>query len=192
MTTTEVWIVVAMAALVVLAVAVFAMRRSRGRHERLRQRFGPEYDRALQEYGDTARAERELAARAQRVQRFHVRELDEADREYFAASWRRVQTRFVDDPSEAVQEADVLIKAVMVARGYPIEDFEQRVADLSVDYSEWVQHYRAARALADANRLGRADTEEMRQAFVHYRALFAELLEAPHSDRPRSFEEARI
>lgn len=190
--TVEAGIVAALAAMVAIAVAAFAVHRARSRHERLRRRFGPEYERALQDYGDKAQAERELAARAERVRRFHVRELDASDREYFAASWRRVQTHFVDDPSAAVQEADVLIKAVMAARGYPIEDFEQRVADLSVDYSDWVQHYRAARTLADANRVGRADTEEMRQAFVHYRALFAELLETPHSDPARRFEEARL
>src|SRR5689334_21508021 len=148
MTTTAVWFIVALAFLIAIAVALFALRASRQRrHERLRQRFGPEYEHALEKYGNTVRAERELAASAQRVQRFHVRDLDEADREHFSDSWRRVQTRFVDDPVGAAHEAEVLINAVMVARGYPVEDFKQQVADLSVDHADVVQHYRAARAL---------------------------------------------
>jgi hypothetical protein len=193
MTTTAEWLIVALALLLAVVIGLLAFRASRQRrHERLRQRFGPEYEHALEEYGNPERAERELAARAQRVHRFHVRELDEADREHFSDSWRRVQAHFVDDPSAAAQEADVLIKAVMAARGYPVEDFNQRVADLSVDHADVVQHYRAARALSEANNAGRADTEELRQAFVHYRALFAELLEAaPHSE-DRSFQEARL
>jgi hypothetical protein len=191
MTTTEIGLIVALVILAAVAIAMVAASMSRGRHVKLKRRFGPEYERALEEYGDSARAEHELEARAKRVRSFRIRELSEADRQHYADGWRTVQTRFVDEPSSAVHEADALIKAVMVARGYPIEDFNQRVADLSVDHADLVQHYRAARALADANREGRADTEELRQAFVHYRALFAELLEAPHVEH-RPLREARL
>lgn len=177
MTETELAIGVGVvAALVVLIalVANFARRRPRGKE--LRQRFGPEYDRAVQEYGSEKRAERELADRAKRVQKLHIRELPEPERLQFLSSWQQVQALFVDQPSAAVSDADELIKVVMRARGYPVEDFDQRVADLSVDHASVVQHYRAARILATANHEGRANTEELRQAIVHYRALFAALL----------------
>jgi hypothetical protein len=125
------------------------------------------------------------------MRNFRVRELPEADRIRYVSDWRRVQAQFVDDPSGAVRLADQLIKTVMLARGYAIDDFEQRVADLSVDHANVVQHYRAARVLADANREGRANTEELRQAFVHYRALFAELLQEP-SGQPVPLQEAHV
>jgi hypothetical protein len=173
-------------ALIVVAVLVFAgvvaLLRARSkshRHEALQQAFGPEYDRAVAEFGDRERAERELANRKKRVDRLHLRVLSSGDRNRFASEWRVAQERFVDDPSGAVRASDELIKDVMRSVGYPVEDFEQRVADLSVDHARVVQHYRAARVLADANREGRANTEELRQAFIHYRALFADLLEDP-------------
>jgi hypothetical protein len=178
----ETLILVGAVALVVVAVAVMAwlaVRSSRKRHVELRRRFGPEYERAVAEYGSEKRAERELARRENRVNRLHLQPLPEAKRVRFEGEWRAVQARFVDDPSGAVTAADELIKAVMKAHGYPIRDFEQRVKDLSVEHANVVQHYRAARVLSDANREGRADTEELRQAFVHYRALFADLLVEP-------------
>lgn len=175
----EALIGIVIVALVAAALVWLALRNGRKRREGLRQRFGPEYDRALEEYGSPARAERALASRAKRVQKFHVRELGDADRAQFTAAWQGVQTRFVDSPESAVHEADALIQQVMRARGYPIDDFETRVDDLSVDHPHVVQHYRAARALTDASHEGRTDTEELRQAFVHYRALFAELLGDP-------------
>jgi len=113
------------------------------------------------------------------VHHLRLRSLPEADRVQFSADWRNVQTRFVDDPSGAVHAADDLIKDVMRACGYSVDRFDQRVADLSVEHANVVQHYRSARELADANREGRTNTEELRQAFVHYRALFADLLEQP-------------
>jgi FtsZ-interacting cell division protein ZipA len=182
-TESQVLIVVVLAALALLVVAVLASRRSRSRKQRIRERFGPEYDRAIEQLGNERRAERELAARERRVQKLHINELDAAHRVQFASDWAHAQTRFVDDPSAAVREADELIKTVMRARGYPVEDFERRVEDLSVDHANVVDHYRAARVLAEANSEGRANTEELRQALVHYRALFADLLEEPQTER---------
>lgn len=175
------WLAVIVVALLVAGVVLALVRgRSKSqRHEALREAFGPEYDRALSEYGDQERAERELAQRQERVDRLRLRLLSTSERNRFAAEWREAQARFVDDPSDAVRASDELIKAVMRSLGYPVEDFEQRVADLSVDHASVVQHYRAARVLADANREGRANTEELRQAFIHYRALFADLLQEP-------------
>jgi hypothetical protein len=151
--------------------------RQRWQSARLREGFGPEYDHALAEYGDQKRAERELAARERRVQKLEIRLLTPDERDRFGEAWSRVQQRFVDDPQASVSEADRLVKSVMSTRGYPIDDFEQRVADLSVDHAGVVQHYRAARMLAQANAAGRSTTEDLRQAMVHYRALFADLLE---------------
>ena len=175
--TTQQLILIIVALVVLAAIVLFASRSSMGRRERLRRRFGPEYDRAIEQYGSAAKAERALMDRAKRFARFHVRHLSDADRTKFSTSWRTIQARFVDDPGGAVHEANELIKSVMHARGYPVEDFEQRVADLSVEHGSVVQHYRAARVLAEANRQGKATTEDLRQAFVHYRALFADLLE---------------
>jgi hypothetical protein len=181
-------------ALVFVAAAVAALlilQNSRKRHWVLQRRFGPEYERALTEYGTPDRADRALAARAKRVEKYRIRELEPEAQRRFSETWRQIQARFVDEPSRAVREADELIVAVMQTRGYPLEDFEQRVADLSVDHPDVVQHYRAARALADANREGRANTEELRQAFVHFRALFADLLELPAMPTPTAWQEAR-
>ena len=172
-------VVVVLILVAMLVMVVITTQNGRRRREKLRRQFGPEYDHAVQQFGSVAKAERELAARARRLQRIQLSELNEADRVHFGNSWAAVQTKFVDNPSEAVQEAHQLIKTVMQARGYPVEDFEHRVADLSVDHANVVQHYRAARELAHANREGRENTEELRQAFVHYRALFSDLLHKP-------------
>jgi len=180
--------VMALAAAIVIAL-ILSTRDTNRRRMQLKTRFGPEYERAVEEYGSEQLAERALLTRAKRVKKLHLRELGNETRVRHAYSWENVQRMFVDDPGRAVHEADDLIKTVMRARGYPVEDFEQRVADLSVDHPSVVQHYRAARALADANREGRANTEELRQAFVHYRALFADLLgEVPPQTR---YQEAR-
>jgi hypothetical protein len=159
------------------AIALAASRNGRKRREELRRRFGPEYDRAVEQYGSVRAAERELISRERHFKRLNLRELNEADRVHYANAWTDVQAKFVDDPAGAVSSANQLIKTVMQARGYPVEDFDHRVADLSVEHANVVQHYRAARVLAEANREGRANTEELRQAFVHYRALFADLLQ---------------
>jgi hypothetical protein len=181
MLTTTQWIVLfaGVALAVGAAIAFYNARSLRRRHAELRHRFGPEYDREVEQRGSVARAERELLAREKRIRKQHLHPLPEAERARFAEDWVHVQARFVDDPSGAVQSADELIKAVMTAQGYDIENFDQRVTDLSVDHAGVVQHYRAAHDLAEANRAGRADTEELRQAVVHYRALFDDLLEPP-------------
>jgi hypothetical protein len=184
-------IVVTVIVLVALLIMVIVARENtRRRREKLQRQFGPEYERAVQQHGSVIKAERELAARARRIARFHVRELNDADRVHFGNEWTAVQTKFVDDPAAAVSEANRLIKTLMQARGYPVEDFEHRVADLSVEHAHVVQHYRAARVLALANQEGRANTEELRQAFMHYRALFTELLAAPDIE-PQTLRHAR-
>ena len=182
--TTLTWVIVALAAVAIAVIAVIATRRrSQRRSAELRQHFGPEYDRAVAEHGNAGRAERELAARARRVERIEIRELNVADRARYQRTWTEIQARFVDDPALAVSEANELINRVMQARGYPTEHFEQRVADLSVDHPLVVQHYRAARALAAASGGTQINTEDLRQAMVHYRFLFADLLQDPPSLR---------
>lgn len=150
----------------------------RRRAERLRERFGPEYDAVVERYG-RRRALRELEARERRVSKLPLRSLAPEERMGFAQSWALVQQDFVDAPHHALQVAHELVRRTMLARGYPVDDFEQCVSDLSVDYGHIVHHYRAAHVLDQANRAGRADTEELRQALVHYRALFEELLGTP-------------
>jgi hypothetical protein len=147
------------------------------RTEELRKRFGPEYDRVINERGDARQAESELAARQKRVDRLDIQPIELAERERFIEAWRATQARFVDAPAEAIKDADRLVSEVMQARGYPVGDFEQRAADVSVDHPIVVENYRAARAIALANERGESGTEELRQAIVHYRALFEDLLE---------------
>ncbi|HWQ53082.1 MAG TPA: hypothetical protein VN442_05320 [Bryobacteraceae bacterium] len=164
----------------VLAVAGFVawqyMERSR-RSRRLRAHFGPEYDRLVSEHHDRHRAERELQMRAERVQRLEIRTLGREERERFIRAWRTQQERFVDDPKNAVVDADHLVNDVMRARGYPMADFEQRAADISVDYPHVVQNYRVARDIVGRFNRGEAGTEDLRKAMVCYRALFDELLD---------------
>ncbi len=170
-------IVVLAGLLIALAIAIVVMRkRSARRSAALRAHFGPEYDRALERHGDRAHAERELAARQRRVEKLDVHFLTDEQCDRFSAAWGEIQLRFVDDPSGAVQAADALVKDVMSARGYPMGNFEQRVADLSVEHAAVVDNYRAARTIACANAEGHAGTEELRRAMVHYRALFTDLL----------------
>jgi hypothetical protein len=179
------WTVVALAAAaIVLVAAIASRRRNRLRTAELRQRFGPEHDRAVEELGSRSRAERQLAARTRRVEHIRFRELNQADRSRFASTWTRIQAQFVDDPVGAVVAANELIKEVMRARGYPSDDFEQRVADLSVDHGGVIQHYRAARALSEPIANGPVHTEDLRQAVVHYRALVADLLQESGSSPP--------
>ena len=157
---------------------------SRRRRVNLRERFGPEYERTVQAVGP-ARADAVLGERAQRVSRFNLHKLTQDQADAFAREWRRIQSRFVDDPADAVAEADQLVTQVMTARGYPLEDFDQRADDLSVDHPVVVQNYRTARTLALRRQRGEAGTEEMRQAVVNYRALVDELLEVDARDAHR-------
>jgi hypothetical protein len=172
------WIVIVVAlALVALAVALWHVA-SRRRSDALQRRFGPEYDRAVQEHGKRGDAEEELSDRLRRRKELDIRALPDAARERHLGEWREVQAQFVDAPATAVANAQSLVTTVMAERGYPVEDFEQRVADVSVDHPHVVENYRAAHAIADRAAEGNADTEELRQAMKHYRALFDELLGA--------------
>ena len=177
---TTTWIILVVAALLVgAAVAWMIAHRRRSRH--LRARFGPEYDHAVQHNGSRGRAEKDLEAREARVRDLDIRPLTAADRERYAHRWQEVQARFVEDPLIAVAEADRLVDEVMRERGYPVGNFEQRAADISVDHPKVVEHYRAARAIAHRARQGKTTTEELRQAMVHYRVLFEDLLIEPHA-----------
>jgi hypothetical protein len=169
-----VWVVIA-AAVLVLVVGVW-MLAARRRRTQLRERFGPEYERLLAERGDRREAESELTGRQKRREEMDIRPLDPAARDNYAIAWREIQARFVDGPSVAVKDADGLVTEVMRDRGYPIEDFDQRSADISVDYPVVVENYRAAQAITLRNEEGRASTEDLRQAMVHYRSLFSSLL----------------
>jgi hypothetical protein len=147
------------------------------RSEQLRNRFGPEYDRVVEESRDRRKAETELEKREKRVERLHIRSLPANDLRRFTESWRTVQEQFIDDPKRAVTDADRLVGELMQARGYPVADFEQRAADVSVDHPRFVENYRAAHDIAARDRRGEASTEDLRQALVYYRGLFEELLE---------------
>lgn len=180
---TWVWIAIAAVVVAVLVIALIAWAVARRRRtKRLKQEFGPEYQRLASERGKSA-AESELESRQERADSFSLRLLlaDEAQR--FMASWSATQARFVDEPGGAVMEADRLVGEVMRARGYPVGDFEQRAADVSVEHPEVVANYRTAHAIAKSHGLGQATTEQLRQAMVHYRALFTELLETTPAQR---------
>src|SRR5580698_5778246 len=168
-------IVVAVVAIAATFIAVYRKRRS----QHLKQHFGAEYDRAVLERGNPAKAEMELINREKRVHSFTIKALPPATRDRFAEEWILIQSRFVDDPAVAVSEADSLVNRVMAARGYPMAEFEQRAADVSVTYPAVVQNYRAARAIVQRHGRGEAGTEDLRQAMVHYRSLFDELLGVP-------------
>jgi cytoskeletal protein RodZ len=170
-------------AVLVVVLAFFAARQRRSR--KLRDQFGPEYDRTVAEAGDRKQAEARLEERTARRQRLDIVPLDPADRERYVEAWRQTQARFVDEPAEATREADRLITAVMRQRGYPIDDFEQRAADISVDHPQVVDDYRVAQAIVVANERSEASTEDLRQALVHYRSLFEELLEVDRTDDDR-------
>ncbi len=179
----EALIAVLIAALIAAVAIVVWLGWRQRRTRQLRRQFGPEYERLVRETGDRGRAERELEARRERVESLRLVPLKEIDRARFADAWQKVQARFVDDPAGAIAQADSLIGEVMQARGYPPGDFETRAADLSVNYPDVVTNYRAAHQIALASGRGQASTEQMRQAMVHYRALFADLLETTTPER---------
>jgi hypothetical protein len=168
---------VVLLAVVVIAVAAYLQHR-KTRTAALRNRFGSEYDRAVLEHGSSRKAEVKLANRETRVEAMKIRDLGATERERFVAEWQTVQSRFVDHPKAAVTEADDLIAALLEARGYPKDSFEQRAADVSVTYPRVMENYRVANAIAV--RPGRADasTEELRTAMIQYRAIFDELVQA--------------
>jgi ABC-type nickel/cobalt efflux system permease component RcnA len=163
---------------VILAIAFAAwMFVQKQRTQKLRSQFGPEYDKAVGQHRDRSRAEAALEQRAKRVAQFHIRPLKNDERTRFAENWRKEQAMFVDDPRTAVAHADTLVQEVMKLRGYPVGDFEQNAADLSVDHPKVVTNYRAAHAIAVRDQAGEGSTEDLRQAMVSYRALFEELLD---------------
>lgn len=183
-------IIVVITAIVLLLVGgylgVVFSRRQRTR--RLKQKFGPEYERILNEVGDQKAVEEELEARIDHVKSLDIRTLPEKEAERFRYEWRATQAKFVDHPVVAIQEADRLIKEVMAAKGYPVDDFEQRAADISVGYPELVMNYRGMREITVRSEREEVNTEELRQAMVHARALFEELLGAEVSENKKEKE----
>jgi hypothetical protein len=169
--------------IVVVVVLVAVLLGQRRRTERLQQQFGPEYQRTVARTGDQRSAEADLAAREQRRRELNIIALEPAARDRYLEAWRVTQGTFVDDPAAATREADTLVAQVMRDRGYPVDDFEQRAADVSVDHPQVAENYRAAHAIHQANEQGLASTDDLRQAFVHYRSLFAQLLDVEGDDR---------
>jgi hypothetical protein len=170
------WALVAVGALVVVAVVISQAMKQR-RTRALQGRFGPEYDRTLDGAESKRDAEAELSARADRRDELQIQPLTTAARERYLVEWQRVQANFVDNPDGAVRDADTTIQSVMADRGYPVDDFEQRAADISVDHPQVVENYRLGHRLARASALGDGTTEDLRQAMQHYRLLFEELVE---------------
>jgi hypothetical protein len=171
-------------AFIVAALVVAAVGRHR-RTQALQQRFGPEYDRAVGEQPTRRAAERDLQERERRHAELRLKELDPQQRQRYAEQWERMQAHFVEEPEAATREADELVTKVMHERGYPTEDFDARVQDLSVDHAETLGHYREAHEINQVNERGQASTEQLRQALMHYRLLFAELLgDASGGGRP--------
>jgi hypothetical protein len=175
--------VIVLGAAVIVIIALFAwlyMRNRRSKTAGLRQKFGPEYDRAVLTHGSERKAEAKLADREERVEKLKLRDLDRVESERFSTQWAFVQSRFVDSPKGAVAEADDLVSSVMRARGYPVSDFDQRAADISVDHPRVVENYRSAHAIA-LRVVGKdqATTEDLRTAMIHYRSLFEELVQVP-------------
>jgi len=182
---TWLWVVIAVvAAVAVIGVVAAALRTRRTRS--LRERFGPEYDRVAADAPTRREAESELSERAKRREQFDIRPLESSDRDRYRARWQDVQARFVDDPAGAVADADALIQEVMRARGYPVDDFETRANDLSVDHPDVVERYRAAHGIAVADERGNAGTDDLRHAIQHYRALFDALVESKEAQEVRS------
>ena len=182
---TWIWVVIALAVVAVVAVIVWLALNNR-RTTALRDQFGPEYDRTVHQTDSRREAEADLSARRERWEQLNIRPLTTAARERYSSQWQQVQSLFVDQPAASLEQADELVLQVMSERGYPMDDFEQRAADISVDHAEVVEHYRAGHAISAGAASSDATTEDMRQGLVHYRALFEELLgtdsEAAHGE----------
>jgi hypothetical protein len=187
---TGVWIAIAVVAAIIIVGVLWSALRTR-RTRSLQDRFGPEYDRELEKAGGRREAERELAEREKRHDELELRPLSDDARERYVAEWQSTQARFVDDPTGAVSEADDLVQRVMRDRGYPVDDFEQRAADISVEHPELVERYRTANGIARASERGEASTEDLRHSVRHYRALFVELLEVGDGDEGGKADDVR-
>src|SRR6202167_1658651 len=171
-----------LAGVVILVFAVLAwmfVQKRRSTTASLRQKFGPEYERAVHQQGSERKAKAKLADRQERVEKLNIRELDPMERERFSKQWESVQSRFVDSPRGAVAEADDLVSSLMKTRGYPVSDFDQRAADISVDHPRVVENYRSAHEIALRVGKDAATTEDLRTAMIHYRSLFDELVQLP-------------
>jgi hypothetical protein len=163
--------------LIAIGAWFFRRKQSQKQSHKLQERFGPEYDRTVSELGSRTKGESELKAREKRVERLEILPLAPAEAARFSEAWQALQGRFVDNPKGVVVQAEQLVRELMEKRGYPMGDFERRAADISVDHPDVVANYRSAQAIAVRDQKGTADTEELRKAVVHYRALFDELLE---------------
>ena len=170
--------VVVVILVIVVAVALYVRKRKNTSAE-LRDRFGPEYERAVQTHGSERRAEAKLVDREKRVEKLKIRDLDPTERERFSGQWTSVQSRFLDYPKGAVTEADELVSSLMQTRGYPVTDFDQGAADISVDHPRVVENYRSAHEIALRVGKDAATTEDLCRAMIHYRSLFEELVQVP-------------
>ncbi len=179
------WVLIAIGIVVVLALVAWSALSAR-RRRGLQERFGPEYDRTVADAPSRREAESELSERQKRRDELEIRPLAPESRDRYASRWHNTQARFVDEPEEAVGEADGLIQEVMRERGYPVEDFDQRASDLSVDHPDVISNYRAAHGISVANERGNATTDDLRTAMQHYRALFVELLEQEPAQASRT------
>ena len=171
-----------LAAAVILVIAVLAwlyVQKRRSRTADLRKKFGPEYDRAVRAHGGERKAEGKLEDREKRVEKLNIRDLEPIEHERFLKQWNSIQSRFIDSPKGAVAEADDLVSSLMKARGYPLADFDQRAADISVDHPRVVENYRSAHEIALKAGQDVATTEDLRTAVIHYRSLFEELAQVP-------------
>jgi hypothetical protein len=191
-TLTMIWIAVAVAVILVLALGYVMLQQ---RRQRLRRRFGPEYERTMNERDTRGEAEQELRARQKRVATLDIKPLTPESRRSYSEQWTRVQEQFVDAPAAAVHEADQMVTGAMAERGYPTEDFEQQLSDLSVEHGRTLDHYRQAHEISERATPGETSTEtsteDLRQAMVHYRVLFEELLGDSDEHRPESAAQAR-
>ena len=187
---TQSWIILA-AVLALGLVAIGAWFYRRKQSHNLQERFGPEYGRTVSELGGRTKGESELKAREKRVERLDILPLAPPEAARFTEAWRALQSRFIDNPKGVVVEAEQLVRELMEKRGYPMGDFERRAGDISVDHPDVVANYRSAQAIALRDQRGSADTEELRKAVVHYRALFDELLEV-REPRQETIAEKRV
>ncbi|MGO8986731.1 MAG: hypothetical protein ACLPHI_10535 [Terriglobales bacterium] len=177
----KLWVLAAAVIVIIAVLVLLYMRKRRNTTADLRKKFGPEYDRAVLVHGAGRKAEAKLEDREKRVEKLNIRDLDPIEHERFSKRWEAVQSRFVDSPKGAVTEADDLLSSLMKARGYPVSDFDQRAADISVDHPRVVENYRSAHEIALRVGKDEATTEELRTAMIHYRSLFDELVQLPAS-----------